>query len=1085
MRSQVNYFVKLTDPRKDHLLALPKELQRDILRYIQTKNPEGSLKGIDISSIDTELVIRQNLKIADLKQEDGLVYKGLDYKMVRDLTNHSKDKLAVRLQRLIDRYNDIETLLNLCHSADYAAIAEFLEHNTDIINEKFDGFTALYVACCCDKKDVVELLLKSGANPAIPSDTYFIEDPAVSASLTPLYITASKGFVDIAKLLIKYKVNVNQTIYSESRYSNSSPLLIATQNGHLKMVDFLLQNNAKIINRADGVNAFEIARIQLGKDSFSQEMIQRYGAISNLLIQRTPFLSTVLTSKFDEEESASHLTEYCSSVDFRTFKEDVTYDSVPLALTTARFLREESLLFLSLYPSSGEDPSTAEILSTDILRFHYNPFSKAYFILMNDEESSIEANSHFMLLTIDKETQTITYFDPATSEQKPLHKMPRAIAEAIMDLYGKYDLQSIVTSKTSMQSCRYDESLERHVLDNHHCGAFVFFVAASIEWGLGKFVDGNFMVLNRDEKWVKFPDLDQNLSKKFGNDIRDLMQLFNPLASDRSLDKEDKIKELINSTLQKVAVANLDIDHSSFEIAAERVEAVAIVSPSSEGQAGAGSSTDDVALEDENIHQKWLESFCNLVEKEKTQKVDYQEFIALFSTIESFNISQSTFLIDRIRSIIRSDPELKYRDALNLLINNKIIETLIDKIQHHLEHPESSFKSEIDELDEYDKRDIIYKAELRINKLKKLAHREEVAPQIASLKRLQLFLTSSQAEEVLLNEFKEPEVRGAKEPEHKFRRKKFTEKSFQEKSLKESDESLDQELIKEAIRKQKEESEELFLYSVLKLDLKSLESILSINKYDQKFLSGLLTENLLDLMDEDNDYLLRSTLSKSAMAALDKIPADKKGEKNIGVLDICLLVARDTANPETQKMLHLLFKGIKNFPYNNNLLITLIRDEEYSLLTSLYENSLDKEQFIREFRIASDQYLPKGVVITDRYKEGLDNFSLKLQSTKYLRRASKKLGEVGDDYASQKELAKNVKSMAIVMLIEDSEEKLPRKIKILEKLISIGADVDRAKELGSEDTAKMIDGMMRRIDPSKMPKVRAASNVAGAGAGRS
>jgi ankyrin repeat protein len=147
------------------------------------------------------------------------------------------------------------------------------------INEKHRGATSLYIACQNGHKEMVELLMRWGAN---------IYEAREHDGKTPLFIALQKGHTEIAQLLFDAGANlVNEVhdgttlLYLASQHGLAkivkaliaaeinvnevcdgvTPLYIASQNGHADVVKLLADAGANIdeTNTADGVTSLCIA----------------------------------------------------------------------------------------------------------------------------------------------------------------------------------------------------------------------------------------------------------------------------------------------------------------------------------------------------------------------------------------------------------------------------------------------------------------------------------------------------------------------------------------------------------------------------------------------------------------------------------------------------------------------------------------------------------------------------------------------------------------------------------------------------------------------------------------------------------
>lgn len=91
------------------------------------------------------------------------------------------------------------------------------------VNEIVDKRTPLYFACKEGLLEVVECLLKNGANPN-PSDIFMY---------SPICIAAEQGYLEIIKKLLDAGFELNNT------FGNNNPLYIASIYGWMDIVDYL------------------------------------------------------------------------------------------------------------------------------------------------------------------------------------------------------------------------------------------------------------------------------------------------------------------------------------------------------------------------------------------------------------------------------------------------------------------------------------------------------------------------------------------------------------------------------------------------------------------------------------------------------------------------------------------------------------------------------------------------------------------------------------------------------------------------------------------------------------------------------
>lgn len=128
-------------------------------------------------------------------------------------------------------------LVNICESADTAALATAIERDPDVVHmrEAERGGTLLTIACRSDGDqaiDVVKLLLAAAADPTVRDNS----------GVTPLIIASSRGNSTIVGMLLAAGAEVDA---AEPNF-NATPLIAACGNGHAEVVSLLLAHSANL-----------------------------------------------------------------------------------------------------------------------------------------------------------------------------------------------------------------------------------------------------------------------------------------------------------------------------------------------------------------------------------------------------------------------------------------------------------------------------------------------------------------------------------------------------------------------------------------------------------------------------------------------------------------------------------------------------------------------------------------------------------------------------------------------------------------------------------------------------------------------
>lgn len=120
-----------------------------------------------------------------------------------------------------------------------------VKNNVDINYQGKDGVTALFLAVRSNKRDIVRLLLSSGANPNLAIE---------AKQTTPLHFASQKGYTDIVNMLLEYRAEPDVELEG-----GQTPLYLATNKGNFNIVKLLLNAGADPHFSCGGTSPIELA----------------------------------------------------------------------------------------------------------------------------------------------------------------------------------------------------------------------------------------------------------------------------------------------------------------------------------------------------------------------------------------------------------------------------------------------------------------------------------------------------------------------------------------------------------------------------------------------------------------------------------------------------------------------------------------------------------------------------------------------------------------------------------------------------------------------------------------------------------
>ena len=181
------------------------------------------------------------------------------------------------------------TPLHLACTEGHCEIVQLLvDHGADLDSKDQWGHQPLTEALINDRKEIVEMLKNFGASQSLESRGELedlLREQAFSGNLT------------IVKCLVENGVSVNA-----ADYMGRTALHIASQQGHYRLVDFLIKNGADIdLKDRDNLSAIDFAKLgdQLGNKSFVLKSIDKARtSLRNDLKQQTNRANFVVMEAF-------------------------------------------------------------------------------------------------------------------------------------------------------------------------------------------------------------------------------------------------------------------------------------------------------------------------------------------------------------------------------------------------------------------------------------------------------------------------------------------------------------------------------------------------------------------------------------------------------------------------------------------------------------------------------------------------------------------------------------------------------------------------------------------------------------------
>ena len=155
------------------------------------------------------------------------------------------------------------TFFEACKHGRIDEVSKLLNSEFDLNKIVEDCGTPLHVASMNGHKEIVEILIDSGADVHIGNGW---------GNMTPLHLAARKGQKDIAQMLIKEGIDVD--VKDED---GNTPLLEASEYGHKELIQLLIDNGANV-NVADAeFNETPLHRASRGEYRATVELLIKEG----------------------------------------------------------------------------------------------------------------------------------------------------------------------------------------------------------------------------------------------------------------------------------------------------------------------------------------------------------------------------------------------------------------------------------------------------------------------------------------------------------------------------------------------------------------------------------------------------------------------------------------------------------------------------------------------------------------------------------------------------------------------------------------------------------------------------------------
>lgn len=240
---------------------------------IQNGNLDGFNKCLDLLRYEMILckydISKQEKILHNIKKE---IKRAKDSNLVEEMLKSLK-----RFKNNIDLNNSkdedkskADLLVEACINHDKVAIDFLLEKGISVNVKDKDGCTPLIAACYRGYKDIVEYLLKIGADPNDRGYVYSQELTKVVCDGTPLVVAIKMRNTDVVNILVKEKkIKINEKIEF-----GKTALMYAVENDCENIVKTLVENGANINSIPVGGESALITAVCKGNENIVKILLE-------------------------------------------------------------------------------------------------------------------------------------------------------------------------------------------------------------------------------------------------------------------------------------------------------------------------------------------------------------------------------------------------------------------------------------------------------------------------------------------------------------------------------------------------------------------------------------------------------------------------------------------------------------------------------------------------------------------------------------------------------------------------------------------------------------------------------------------